>query len=77
MSREIDFRNIEVVDDVTAAKLRAMTPAQRIQLVGELNEAARRRAAERLRREFPEWTEIEIQAHIAKKMLDGDEELFK
>jgi hypothetical protein len=62
---------------VTAAKLRAMTPAERIQLTCELNEAARRRAAERLHRQFPEWTEIEIQAYIAKKMLDGDEELFR
>jgi hypothetical protein len=77
MSRKNDLRNIEVIDDATAARYRAMTPAEKIQIVVELNEAARRRAAERLTLQHPDWTRTQIQAHIAQKMLDGDEELFR
>lgn len=68
--------HFDIVDDATAAKLRLMTPAQKVQLVGELNKAARLRAAQRLNCRHPEWSNEQVQAEIAKRMLAGDEELF-
>jgi hypothetical protein len=75
MSRPIP--NFEVVDDETAAKYRAMTPMERIQLVNELNLQARERAARRLKERNPAWTPEQVQAEVARLMLAGDEEIFK
>ena len=71
-----DWDNFGVYNDEKIARLRAMTPAEKIQRVDELNRAARKRAADRLRRENPTWTDEEVQAEVAKKWLSGVEDYF-
>ena len=71
------FPEIKVFDDETIAKYRAMTPAEKVQLIGDLNTQARARAATRLKTEQPGWTDQQVLAEVARLMLAGDEEYFK
>lgn len=54
-----------------------MTPAEKIQLISELNRDARARAAARLKLEHPDWTDELVLAEVARLMLSRDEEHFK
>ncbi len=76
MSLPKDWDNFGVYNDEKIARLRAMTPAEKVQRVNELNRAARKRAAERLRRENPIWTDKEIEAEVVKKWASGVEDYF-
>ena len=67
----------DIIDDETAAKYRAMTPAEKIQLMDELNRQARERAAVRLKQQHRDWTADLVQAEVARRMLNGDEEIFR
>ncbi|MFO0792306.1 MAG: hypothetical protein U0805_22835 [Pirellulales bacterium] len=68
---------IPTLTDEEVARYRAMTPAERLQLVSDLNTQARVRAASRLKLEHPDWTDPQILAEVARLMLSGDEEYFK
>jgi len=69
--------DFEPMDEETVKKLRSMTITEKFQLIGELNCQARERAAARLQHQFPEWSAEQIQAEVARRMLNGDEEIFK
>lgn len=74
MTRQIP--KIDTLDDEAVAKFRSMTPGEKIQMASDLNRAARIRAAERLRNSCPNWSEEQLQAEIAKRMLAGDYDFF-
>lgn len=63
--------HIEVIDRAYAAILAAKTPAERISMVGEANEMARILAAAGVRYLRPDWSEEQVQAEVARRMLHG------
>lgn len=65
------------MDEHTIAKYRCMTPAEKIQLMSDLNQAARERAATRLNRENPGWNDAQVLAEVARLMLNRNEEYFE
>jgi hypothetical protein len=69
MSRAVDPRNIEVVDDELARVLRQKTPAERIEMIADANDMARLLAAAGSRHTHPEWCEEEVQREVARRML--------
>jgi hypothetical protein len=69
MSRTIDPRHIEVIDDDLANILREKTPVERIQMIGDANDTARLLAAAGIRYCHPDWSENQIQREIARRML--------
>jgi len=69
MSRPIDPRNIEVIDDDLAAVLRRKTPGERIQMIGDANDTARLLAASGVRHAHPDWTIKDVQYEVARRML--------
>jgi hypothetical protein len=62
---------VEVIDEATAARLRQLSPAESIALVGDANITARALVAAGARRLHPNWTEEQIRAEVAGRML-GD-----
>jgi hypothetical protein len=62
---------VEAIDDATAALLRQLSPAESIVLVGDANITARALVAAGARRLHPNWTEAQIRAEVAGRML-GD-----
>ena len=69
MTRPIDPRNIEVIDDDLAAILRQKTPAERIAMAADANETARVLAAAGIRHCHPEWSELQVRREVARRML--------
>jgi hypothetical protein len=63
--------SIEVVHPRVAEMLRAKTPAQRLALAWEANRFARELIATALANQHPDWTQSEIQAEVARRMLGG------
>ena len=66
-----DKRPIEMVDRRVAAILRQKTPAERVLMGLECNEAARTILACQLKSRYPQWSDAEVQAEVARRML-GD-----
>ena len=62
---------IEVIDREYAAILAAKTPAERVGLVAEATRMARLLAACGIRHIHPEWSEVEVQAEVARRILCG------
>ena len=62
---------IEVIDRAYAAILAAKTPAERVAMLADCERSARLilAAGERLR--HPDWTEQEIAAAVAKRIMNG------
>jgi hypothetical protein len=62
---------IEVIDRAYAAILAAKTPAERVALLVDCERSTRLllAAGERLR--HPDWTEDQIAAAVAKRIMDG------
>lgn len=67
----VETRQVEMVDWDVAHILRAKTPAERLAMGLECNDAARALLACRLGSQFPDWTAAEIQKEVARRML-GD-----
>jgi Rv0078B-related antitoxin len=71
MSRKIDPRNIEVIDDDLAAVLRAKTPAERIAMIAAANRTARLLARAGIRYQHPDWDESQIHAEVLRRVCSG------
>lgn len=71
MSRAIDPRNIEVIDNDLAEVLRKKTPAERIAMVAAANRTARRLAAAGVRHEHPDWSEAQVHAEVLRRVCGG------
>jgi hypothetical protein len=69
MSQSIDPRRIEVIDDQMAQILRPKTPAERIAMIEDANQTARLLAAAGIQYQHPDWSEIQIQWEVARRML--------
>ena len=76
MDRPKDWDKFGVYNEVRISWLRSLTPAEKIRLVEELNRTGKQRAAARLRRENPTWTESEVQAEVTAKWMSGVEDYF-
>lgn len=73
MKWRLDEGQIEVVDDKVAEILRRKTPAERVTMAVEMNRLARLRIEGHLRTFHPEWTDAQVQAEIARRMLLGSD----
>ena len=65
----LDPRRIERLDPAMVEVLKKKTPAERVLMGFEANRAARVILAGHFRTRHPEWTDEEIQAAIARRML--------
>ena len=70
--REIDLSKIYVVPNLVAEILKRATPAERIAVSTELNRNFRNRLAAAIVSENPDWTEKQIRAEMARRILAGD-----
>ncbi len=64
-------RQIEVVDDRVAEILRRKSPAERVEIIFDLNRTMRVMIAGHLRSRHPGWTEEQVQAEVARRMTRG------
>jgi hypothetical protein len=62
---------IEVIDRVSAAILAAKTPAERVAMVGAAYRMARVLAEAGARYIHPDWTDLQIQQEVARRMMHG------
>lgn len=69
--RQLDPRNIEVMDDQMAAVLRAKTGAQRLRIADQMFAFAREHLTSRLRQEHPDWPEPQLRREVARRLSHG------
>jgi hypothetical protein len=62
---------VETLDDESAARFRAMTPAQRTLAGLQMHQFARLMIAAHLRAMNPRWNQSAIDAEVSRRMLDG------
>lgn len=67
----IDPNQIEVMDDDMVEVVRRMSGAQRLQAANAMFNAARKMIAARVGEQHPEWTEDQVRAEVARRMLRG------
>lgn len=67
----LDDGQIEVVDPFVADCLRKKTFSERMEMVFEANRTMRLLIAGRLKTDHPEWSDEQIQAEVARRMLHG------
>jgi hypothetical protein len=66
-----DARRIEVLDSIMVEVLRSKTPAERVAMGLECNRTARLLIEGHLRTQHPEWSDEQVAAEIARRMLGG------
>ena len=66
-----DVPHFDMVDDQMAEVFRAKTPAERLAMVGAANRTARLLAAAGIRYSHPDWSDQEVDAEVARRMLHG------
>lgn len=64
-------RQIEVIDDDTAAMLRAKTGAERLAIASRMYAYARRTILLRIRSEHPDWQESQVIREAARRLSHG------
>jgi hypothetical protein len=67
----LDLCRIEVPDDDLAAVLRTKTPLEKMAIVLSLNRLLRLRIAGHLQTHHPDWTQEQIDAEVARRLLGG------
>jgi hypothetical protein len=67
----IDWRRIEVLDEATLDIFRRKTPAERLAIANDANQAARRMIAVHLRSLHADWTDEEVAREVARRMNGG------
>ena len=77
MKWRLDDGQIEVLDDEVAEVLRRKTPAERMALVGEAWDFARRWVRAAVRAEQPDWDESAVQAEVSRRLLNATACTFK
>jgi len=68
---ESRIRTIEVIDDKVAAILRSKTPGERLAIADGMWKFAWQMIRAITAREHPEWTDDEIDRHVARRMSHG------
>lgn len=66
-----DVPHFDMVDDRMAEVFRAKTPAERIEMMGAANRTARLLAAAGIRYSHPGWSDEQVDAEVARRMLHG------
>jgi len=62
---------IEVIDDELAVILRQMPPSERIRMAADANDTARALSAAGIRFQHPDWSEVQVQHEVARRMLNA------
>jgi hypothetical protein len=60
---------VELIDPTVIDLLRRQTPADCIAMVGDANETARLLSAAGVRYQHPDWSEEQVAAEVARRML--------
>ena len=71
MKWRLDPGQIEVVDDAVADVLRGKTVAQRVEMILDANRTMRLLIETGLRTRHPDWSDEQIAAEVARRMLSG------
>jgi hypothetical protein len=71
MSSNGKHLRLEAVDDEVVAVLKRKSAAECVAMIGEANEMARLLAAAGVRHVHRDWTDAEVHAEVARRML-GD-----
>lgn len=61
----------DVLDDEFADILRQKTPSERIRMATEANDTARAISAAGIRFQHPDWSEVQVQHEVARRMLNA------
>ncbi len=61
-------RDIEVMDDATAAMFRAMTPAQTVSIACDAHDTATAMTAARVREEYPDWPRERVRLEVGRRL---------
>jgi len=69
MTQAVIQNNIEVVDEQIANILRSKSVAERIAMIADANDTARLLAAAGARHLHPDWSDSQIAAEVARRML--------
>ena len=72
MKRRLDIGHIEIMDDATAEMLRGKTVTERIEMVFAANRTMRLRIKTGLRTRHPDWSNEQVTAEVARRMLGGE-----
>jgi len=71
MSRSVNPKNIEVIDEKMAEVLRGKTPAERVEMIAAANRTARLLAAAGARYLHPDWDEAQIHEEVLRRVCGG------
>jgi hypothetical protein len=71
MPRTYDFSRLELPDERVLAILRTKSTIERFQLANEANKTARALVAGYIKTTHPDWTDSQIDAEVARRMLHG------
>jgi hypothetical protein len=71
MSRVVDPRNLESIDDSLADILRRKTPVEKVEMIAAANRTARLLATAGTRYQHPDWTDEQVQAEVIKRVCGG------
>jgi hypothetical protein len=63
------FTSLELLDPRVAAILAAKSPAERLQMAFDANRFVRERLRAHLRHEHADWSEAQVVAEVARRML--------
>lgn len=77
MRRKLEARHIEVMDERVAAIYRAMPTWQKGEIIADAHDTMRALLEGRLLTEHPDWTQEQINAEIARRLLGDAARLIK
>ena len=63
-----DLRDIEVMDDATAAMFRAMTPAQTVAIACDAHDTATAMTTARVRESHPDWPADRVRLEVGRRL---------
>jgi hypothetical protein len=73
MQRKVDIGRIEILEPEMVELLRSKTPAEKLEMVFAMNRTMRLRLEGHLRTMHADWSDQEIAAEVARRMLHGTE----
>ncbi len=71
MARQLDPRQVEVLDDVMAEILRHKGPQDRLRIGFELWTSAHKMLMTHIRHSHPDWDDRAVEREVARRLLHG------
>lgn len=71
MNPPLDTRRIELLDPEVVQIMKSKSPAEKLAMAFESNRLVRLRLAGHFRTEHPDWTDDQINAAVAQRVLNG------